>query len=94
MKRTKPVNPTNPAAITTPKRAKGKKGVLGGTLPLRVELKELNRDTKKPKYAMTIIIGTIMAIMLAAKPSFLPDSSDKHISERYKQRFMDKLFDY
>jgi hypothetical protein len=35
-----------------------------------------------------------MAIMLAAKPSFLPDSSDKHISERYKQRFMDKLFDY
>ena len=44
--------------------------------PVKAEEIIPNKERKRSPYKMTMITGTITAIMLAVKPNFLPDSND------------------
>src|SRR5208283_3397380 len=73
-----PIKLSNPRPINdidiTPKERKEPKGVFPPPATV-VEIVAKMEKIKKP-YNTTIITGTATVIMLAVKPSFLPDSSD------------------
>ena len=72
---TKVMIPTRIKAASNPKKVEGKVGI-AGLGPFEVILMAANIDQIKTITVTTVMTGMITSIKLAARPSFLPGSSD------------------